>query len=688
MREESPKPASAPTGAVFLSYASQDAEAARNICNALRAAGIEVWFDESQLRGGDAWDQAIRRQIKTCALFIPVISRNTHARAEGYFRLEWKLAVDRSHLIAATRAFLVPVAIDDIPDDDEQVPDRFQELQWTRLADGQTTPAFVERIRRLLSSEQSSMTRPRADAKPGAVPAIAGTVPRSSASKQVLLPITIVFLVALAFYVADRFCTPNRGAVSQPAAPPAASTSPVPFTPPPHSLAVLPFVNMSGDPGQEYFSDGLTEELLNSLSRINELHVAARTSAFSFKGKDADIGTIARKLNVAAVLEGSVRRSTHTVRVTAQLIDAISGFHVWSQTYDRNLGDVLALQTEIATSVANALKVTLLEGTGKWIELGGTANPAAFDAYLRGKKAVRLGFSADEGYAAMAAFTEAVQLDPKFAMAFTERSLELSNFGDFSARGAEVRVSFDKALADARMAITLAPDLAEAHYALGVALKRGFLEFAQANEEFERALALAPGSARILSGYARHAAELGHTAAAIAAARRAVSLDPLNFQVHRTVGIAFLVAHRYTDAVAAYRTAISLQPGVARAYALLGGAQYFLGDLEAARSSCELARNDAVGQDCLAMVYQRLGKQAEAQAALEEIRSSEGDDGAYEYVGIYAQWGDIPNALRWLEITLHRRDPGLSGLKADPQLDPLRKEPRFQAIVRELQFPQ
>ena len=144
---------SEPSRAVFLSYASQDAGAARRICEALRAAGVEVWFDQSSLRGGDAWDASIRRQIKNCALFMPVISRNTHQREEGYFRLEWKLAVDRSHLMTANRAFLVPVAIDDVGDDDEHVPDRFRELQWTRLPGGETSPEFVERVARLLAHD-------------------------------------------------------------------------------------------------------------------------------------------------------------------------------------------------------------------------------------------------------------------------------------------------------------------------------------------------------------------------------------------------------------------------------------------------------------------------------------------------------------------------------------------------------
>jgi TolB-like protein/Tfp pilus assembly protein PilF len=676
--------------AVFISYASQDAETAGRICEALQAAGIEVWFDRSELRGGDAWDQSIRKQIKTCALFLPVISRNTHDRVEGYFRLEWKLAVDRSHLIAADQAFLLPVVIDDTRDDDERVPERFREVQWTRLPGGVTPTAFVERIRRLLSGEQSQgPTRTTSEA---ARASATSTTPKPVRafwrSKAAILATIAALVVALGYLVANRLVLSKRGAEVGAAPAPVVQSAPATaFNPPPHSLAVLPFVNMSGDPTQEYFSDGLTEELLNSLTRINELHVAARTSAFSFKGKDADINTIARKLNVAAVLEGSVRRSTRTVRITAQLVNAVTGFHVWSQTYDRNLGDVLALETEIATSVANALKVTLLEDTGNRIEIGGTVIPAAFDAYLRGERMGRTAIREADRQAALGAYTEAINLDPHFAMAFVERSLDLSNYAVFSARGPAVRISFDQALADARTAVSLAPELAEAHYALAVVLRSAFLDFTQADTEFERALALAPGSARILSAYSRHAAELGHTAAAIEAARRAVTLDPLNFHVHRTAGITFALARQYPDAIAALRTAISLQPDWVRNYALLGRAQYARGDFEAARSSCEAALDDEMGQGCLAVVYRKLGRKADAEAMFHRVMSSEGDEGAYDFACIYAQWGDIPRALHWLEIALRQRDHDLAVLKVEQDLDPLRKEPRFQAIERELKFP-
>jgi hypothetical protein len=215
-----------------------------------------------------------------------VISRNTHARDEGYFRLEWKLAVDRSHLMTAIRPFLVPVVIDDTSDQDEQVPDRFRELQWTRLPQGANTDAFVEHVRRLLSGELSrepTGTAPAA-ARVSAAPITPKPVPAPWRSKAALATIAVVIL-ALGYLVANQFLLSKHGAAVEAVPGSAAQSAPATaFNPPPHSIAVLPFANMSGDKDQEYFSDGLTEELLNSLSEINELQVAARTSAFSFKG--------------------------------------------------------------------------------------------------------------------------------------------------------------------------------------------------------------------------------------------------------------------------------------------------------------------------------------------------------------------------------------------------------------------
>ena len=317
---------------------------------------------------------------------------------------------------------------------------------------------------------------------------------------------------------------------------------------------------MSGDKEQDYFSDGLTEELLNSLSAINELQVAARTSAFSFKGTNTDIGTIARKLNVGAVLEGSVRRSANTIRITAQLINAVTGFHLWSKTYDRDLGDVLKLQTEIATAVASALKVTLLGDVAAKVELGGTGNPAAFDAYLRGGTAFNSIRVIKDLPAAIADYTEAIRLDPRYALAFAARSIALSAVAGEAETAAAMREGFDKAQADARQALSLAPDLAQAHLALAFVAESATLNFTQANAEYQRALALAPGNAQVLRESGLCAALMGHFDAALAATRRAVVLDPLARQSHTRLGQALYVARRYEEAVAAFAEVISLDP--------------------------------------------------------------------------------------------------------------------------------
>ena len=665
MEGDSPEPASASTGAVFLSYASQDAKAAQKICGALRAGGVGVFLDQSELRGGDAWDQRIRHEICDCALFIPIVSQHTQERLEGYFRREWKLAIDRTHDIAEQKPFLVPVVVDGTRDEEAFVPDAFRAVQWTRLPDGDTPAAFVVRIKQLLSSELSPLSAASAAAR--------GTrkqVPAPLWSKGVLLTaIAVVVFAALAYLVTDKFWISKRVAAS------------AAFAPPRHSIAVLPFMNLSGDAGQEYFSDGLTEELLNSLAQINELQVAARTSAFSFKGTNTDIGTIARKLNVGAVLEGSVRRSGTTVRITTQLINAATGFHVWSHTYDRDLGDVLKLETEIADAVANALKVNLLGDVATKIELGGTHDPAAFDAYLRASKAYSSASEDKQFQDAIAAYTEAINLDAGYARAFAGRAMALLDDAEEGAIGDLL----DRAQHDARRAVELAPDLAEGHLALGTFFISS-LDIEHANDQFSRALTLAPGNVAALRSYGDFVSYLGRGDAGIAEIRRAVVLDPLNVNTYLTLGSALRRMRRYDESLAAYREAQTLDPGRLNAHTF-GLTYYMLGNFERARSECEPKRDTWRGQLCLALVYEKLGRHSDAEAMFGKVRSRFADAGAMGYAAVYAQWGDIAQALKWLDTALRLRDTDLLEMKTDALMDPLRQEPRFQAVMRELRFP-
>jgi serine/threonine-protein kinase len=625
---------------------------------------------------------------------MPLISSNTDARTEGYFRREWNLAVSRILDMAEDHSFLLPVVIDDTAENTARVPDRFRERQWTRLPAGASTDGFVEHVRRLLSPDAKSPMAGSGRSSAISTASMGALSTRSmTRARRPLVPWIASGLVILVigYFVVDRLMVPKPPvpAAEAPAIAPASL-----FSPPAHSIAVLPFTNMSGDKGQDYFTDGLSEELLNALARIDELQVAARTSSFYFKGEHVDLTTIAHKLNVASVLEGSVRRSGRTIRVTAQLSNAVTGYHLWSQTYDRDLGDVLKLQTDIANAVASALRVTLLGNVAAKIGVGGTRNPAAFDAYLRASNAYRrfgpanlaAGGGNKEGLqSAVAAYTEAIRADPNYALAYAGRSLALADFARALVSGPGAGDDFIKAQMDARKAIALAPDLAESHLALANFFA-GTLEFADALREYEGALALAPGSATILKEYGAFAVLIGRTEAGLAAAHRLLVLDPLNSMNHFGLGVSLAFARRYGEAIRAFTDAKALAPEDISINMWLGISYYLSGDFHSASTACAKA-GDVNGPWCLAMIYDKVGRHTEAQSMLAKLRAIAGDRFAEGYADIYAQWGDSARALDWLEMAMRNRDPYLAYTKVNPFFDPLHGEPRYQAIERALKFP-
>jgi TolB-like protein/DNA-binding winged helix-turn-helix (wHTH) protein/Flp pilus assembly protein TadD len=456
------------------------------------------------------------------------------------------------------------------------------------------------------------------------------------------------------------------------------------FAPPPHSVAVLSFVNMSGDPQQEYFGDGLSEELSNSLARIKELQVAARTSSFAFKGKAVDIPTVGRKLNVGAVLEGSIRKMGARVRITAQLIDATSGFHLWSQTYDRDLSDVFRVQSEIAMAVSGAMSITLLANEQKLLAPGSTRNAQAFDAYLRGRFAEAI---QDEPSlrAAIAALDEAVALDPQYAQAIAFRADVMSQVaGMYTKDPTERDRMMTIARSDAQHAVQIAPQSALAWSTLGTLLSLTDPNYAQADFAYRRSLDLEPGNAEILHTYASYAAAFGR-ADALTAAKRAVNLDPLDLGAHANLGVAFYYLHQFTEARSAFQEALRL--GTNRV------TLNWLGMTELATAHAQTALQYCtdpeswVDQICLAIAYQKLGRRADADAMLHKAIQVQGDGSAYQYVEVYGAWGDIPRAMQWLRRAVQLRDPGLLAIKTDPFLDSLRKQPEFQQLVDRIGLP-
>jgi TolB-like protein len=629
-----PVPASDGHRAVFLSYASEDAEAAARICTSLRNAGIEVWFDQNELRGGAAWDSAIKKQIKTCALFVPIISANSRARVEGYFRFEWKLAVDRSHLMAAEKAFLLPVVIDGTDEVDARVPDKFHEVQWTWLSGGQTSAAFVEQVSRLL--------------------ALGGYVPPAGAAPAV---------------------------TSRPTTP--AVQSPVPQQNPcsEQSIAVLPFVDMSQNKDQEYFSDGLTEELIGLLTRVAELRVPARTSCFYFKSKQATISDIARALNVAHVLEGSVRKAGNTIRIAVQLIRADTGYHLWSQTYDRTLDDIFKVQDEIAGSVVRSLCDALLSATLP--SRSASLNPEAYQLYLRGHFHWNRR-SPEEFRKAIAFFQQAIAVEPDYALAFTGLANCYSLLPIYD-RQSQATQTMPQARTAILKALAIDDGLAEAHASLGLILALFDFEWLAAERQYQRAIELSPNSPVPHQWYGELLVNTGRLEAGLAEGRRAVDLDPLSQVANLALGIQLNSARRYDEAIAQLQKTLTLGRNFADTNYLLFEAYANKGLYqEAVAAYARQKQLDGEPATEVAAFREVFAKESWPGFLRLRIRSLEaqGQPDCDEIASFYARVGDLDRAFAWLEKTYAGRSARLTHLKVNARYDNLRADPRFADMLR------
>ena len=1055
-----------PAQAIFLSYASQDAEAARRICEALRAAGLEVWFDQSELRGGDAWDASIRKQIKECALFVPMISAATNARSEGYFRLEWKLAVDRSHLMADDQPFFLPVILDDSAEPTARVPDRFRERQWSRLKEESAIASFAERVRKLLAGATSPainalsaapvlgftstvvntpsqvadegfwiavlpfkvrggsaeiaslaealsedivagllhfsylrvMSRSASatpvgetqdaraigrelgaryvmegslrlagstlrvsvqlvDAVTGAhlwaehydrafkfedmfalqdelVPKIVSTAAdahgilphamsealRSKRPEQ-LTPYEAVLrsfgygyrmsreehavvraglehavevapayadawamlaLLYLEEYSLDFNSRPDPLGRALQAARRATDIAPSnalannalarshffrkeipafrvaadralslnPFNGPtlaglgaliaysgdwgtgcgiveralklnprhPSSywmalvmnayrqhdyagalrlamninlpelfaahealaaiygqlgdraaagkavqelmrlrpdylaigrrrleiflapgdvehlmdgmrkagldmpdvvdafatttpatvekidapdnrpaIAVLPFTNMSANPEDEFFADGLAEELLNVMARIRGLRVAARTSSFSFKGKDADIPTIAAKLNVATVLEGSVRKVGKRIRVTAQLINAADGYHLWSQSYDRELDDIFAVQDDIAQAVVKELQATLklsvsasaVAAEVKAANKGRSENAEAHRLWLQAKHLFKRANASDRE-TAIAYYRKALALDPEFAVAWGDLAHAL--YWRTGSGGAELAIDdylagFAEARTAAERALALEPDLPEALVAMAYIVGSMHWDLTGGLRMIRQALTLAPGDAEVAHAGAILLLCNGYFDEALVLARRVSELDPLNDAGMVMEARTHLFADRLAEAEAGCRKAIEMNPlGRWRhgmlVLALL--AQQRFDDAErAAVNSTEQPEYRSLN---FLFVRWSQGQREESKRLLAEIKEKYATFFAYQLAQAHAWRGEIDEAFAWLETCYTQHDPGAHWTKVDIVFRSLHGDPRWPEMLKKLGF--
>jgi TolB-like protein/Tfp pilus assembly protein PilF len=657
-------------GTVFISYASQDVAVAGMVCSALEAAGFPCWIAPRDVKAGALYADAIVRAISSAKAFVLVLSEG--AIASSHVGKEIERASSKRRPIIALRIDAAPLT--------PALEYFLSEPQWVEAQTGNMQAAYAKLIDAIREPERTA---------PGISPAVtsgtsAGTAlapPPKSRRIWVLLAAGLA-IVALAALLADKFwlskhvTTERPAAAVAPAIPaPAAAVSD-------KSVAVLPFVDMSEKHDQEYFGDGMAEEILDLLVKIPGLTVIGRTSSFQFKGKNEDLRTIGTKLNAAYVLEGSVRKSGEQVRITAQLINTRTGAHEWSETYDRHIGDVLKLQDAIAAAVVRELQLTVAPG-----DLNSHAsvkNTEAYDLYLRGRHALdrwdREGF--DE---AVTLFQQALDRDPTFADAAVWLAWTYEAQGAFAFLAPAV--AFEQARRTAAAALKLDPKSAGAHTVLGAIHINYDWDWAAAERELQQAMTLSPGSADALYEEANLFDVLGRWDDGLRQIKAALAVDPLDPTSFYALGSIQMGRGHLPEAEEAMRRMLDIRPTFSYGHFSLGVVLLARGDRDAALAEMQQETTDDIKQQGLALVYHALGRKAESDAALAWLLKEHAKDDADPIAEVYAFRGQPDEAMHWLERAYAQKDVGLSGVKGDLLLKSLKADPRFKAFLRKMNLP-
>jgi TolB-like protein/tetratricopeptide (TPR) repeat protein len=641
-------PSSEAPVAVFLSYSRDDRARALPVIRALEAQGFSVWWD-GLLEGGTAFARTTETALETAQAVVVL----------------WTERSVQSHWVrdeatrGRDRGCMVPVSLDGT-----QPPLGFRQIQYIDLSGWrgkEKAPALAELIQAIRATA----------AAPGSQLGL--TSGREAARKPVSRRAIImgggatVAVAAGGAFLWKSGLTRDRAAAN--------------------SVAILPFKNLGNDLEQAYFSDGLSEELRSTLSLNKQLVVAAETSSNSFRDKGLDAKAIARKLDVAYILDGSVRRAGETLRITAQLIDGKTGFDSWSQSFDRTMGDVFAIQSEIATFVVDALVAKMAgEKIVAKAAIGGTKNSKAFDAYLKGQAAYERVGGEELDRKALAWFDEAIALDPGFAKAHAARSRILASIAAITTHGGELRSLYDAAIASAQKALKLAPELADAHSALAFALVRGRMDVRASRLPYEQSRMLGWGDADVLIRYADYCINVGRVKEAEAVTQRVLVLDPLNPRIFRILGIIQSLDGRYQDAIASTEQALALNPKMGGAHAAIGLVQFRLGALDKARQAYDRETFGLFRKAGLSIIDFKLGDKSSANRLMADILAEYGDNALYQKAQILAQRGDNDAAMDTLEHGYETGDSGLLVMRYDTYLDPLRSHPRFIRLLNRMGF--
>jgi TolB-like protein/DNA-binding winged helix-turn-helix (wHTH) protein/Flp pilus assembly protein TadD len=478
--------------------------------------------------------------------------------------------------------------------------------------------------------------------------------------------------LAAAYFLADKSWLTKHTTGRSPAASVGVSNK---------SIAVLPFVDMSENKDQEYFSDGMSEELIDMLTKVPELRVPARSSSFYFKGKQATITDIGKALGVAHVLEGSVRKSGATLRITAQLIRVDNGYHAWSETYDRKLDDIFKIQDEIADAVVTALKVQLNEGSTA-ARGHGTTNPEAYNAYLLGRQ-LYLQSTVPSWRQAIEAYQKAIGLDPRYADAYAD--LAMSQY--FLAENTGEHALEKLAEQAAQKAIDLDPRLATGYSSRGALRYLRRYDWVGAEADLKQALALEPTNSRVLSRYGILLSYLGRTEEAVAMLRKAIEQDPLHDTYWQGLGITLAESGDHAGAYDALHHALAIRPADTFSKFHLARLQLIDEKAQEALATFQSNSDEEFRGAGVAMAEHTLGDAKASEQALAKLIATGAADAAYQIAEVYAWRGEKDRAFEWLERAYRQQDGGLVDLKGDFQLELIRSDPRYAAMLRKLNFP-
>jgi TolB-like protein/Tfp pilus assembly protein PilF len=654
---------------VFISYASQDATVANSIVENLETEGLRCWLAPRDVRPGTVYADAIVRAINEAKALVLALSAG--AMASSHVGREVERAAAKKKKIIAFRIDAAPLS-----------PELEYFLSNSQWIDVPTLgmPAALAKLAGAVGQRSTG-----ANAGDPGVPTRNRKRNRLAILGAMGLGVGASLVLGIHFWTSKlRAQAPVAAALGLRANAPTG----VPISD--KSIAVLPFADMSEKKDQEYFADGMAEEILDLLAKIPGLHVPARTSSFYFKGKSEDIPTIARRLMVANVLEGSVRKTGNRVRITVQLVRADNGYHLWSETYDRTLDDIFKVQDDIAGEVVKALKVSL--GQNEAPRVVATNNSDAHALLLQARFFTARATQEDLARA-VDYYRQVIQLDSESAVAWAELSMALTEMWNsgFLPHGRTVQQQRTLALHAAERAISINPNLGEAHEAL-VEIRYWFdWDWPSAEAEVDKARALDPSSTTALTQAGGLAMLRNRPNDALRLWEQATTLDPLNSDAQMYLAVVHYVLGQFTEAEVAARKAIDLNPTEPGSHLPLVQTLLALGQQDAALAEIEKEPGVGYRDFALARAYIVLGRKADADAALSQLENTFGAEHPYSIATLHALQGEHDEGFVWLDKAYSKHDPDLLSMPSftvEPDLQSLRGDPRYKAFLRKMKLPE